>query len=84
MTQVQEEIPIRFLDGSEATIHRSGNNAAWICACGYPIPILGYSDVINSEKDYTIVACPSQSCNRRYRVVAPGFKGVPTHVSEIQ
>jgi len=83
MTQQQHLIRVEFSDGSASTAHRTGNNAAWICACRSPIPILGYSDTIDAESENSIVVCPSPECGRRYRVVAPGTMQIPTRVAEI-
>ncbi|MDB2687606.1 hypothetical protein N9Y42_10390 [Mariniblastus sp.] len=84
MPQTQHEIPIQFADGTTSTVHRTGNNAAWICACNNPTPILGYSDLVDADGDTSVVICPAEGCGRRYRVAAPGIKQVPTHVIEIR
>jgi len=81
--QAQHEITVEFLDGSERTCIRTGNNAAWHCQCGRPLPLIGYSDAIDSENQSSLVICPQPGCNKRYRVVAPGLKQVPTHVQEV-
>jgi hypothetical protein len=79
--QAQHEIPLRFTDGVEGVAVRTGNNAAWLCVCQRKWPLLGYSDAVSSENAYSVVHCPD--CARKYRVVAPAVKGVPTHVLEI-
>ena len=79
--QAQEEIPLRFADGSEGVAVRTGNNAAWLCVCSRKWPLIGYSDAVRSERAYSIVRCPE--CARKYRVVASDFKKVPTHVLEL-
>lgn len=84
MTQTQHQIPIEFADGTTSTVYRTGNNAAWICACGHPTPLLGYSDAIDADGDASSIVCPADGCGRRYRVVAPGLKQVPTHVAELR
>ena len=81
MTQAQHEIPLVFKDGSKAAAVRTGNNAAWICACGRLLPLLGYSATLDSSSAASVVACPD--CDRRYRVVATAARGVPTEVREL-
>jgi hypothetical protein len=79
--QQQSPIPIRFLDGRVGEATRTGNNAAWICACGSASPLLGYSDVEDSTRDSSLVPCGG--CGRTYRVVAPGPRKAPTEVREV-
>ncbi len=79
--QTQHDIPLRFADGAEGVAVRTGNNAAWLCVCPRKQPLVGYSDAVTSGRAYSVVQCPH--CGRQYRVVAPGFKKVPTHVQEI-
>ena len=79
--QAQHEIPLRFADGAEGMAVRTGNNAAWLCVCPRHLPLIGYSDAVTSERAYSVIRCPD--CRRKYRVVAPGLKNVPTHVQEI-
>lgn len=81
--QVQHEIIVRFLDGTESSGVRTGNNAAWLCQCGRELPLVGYSDTIDSVNQYSLVICPERECGRAFRVVAPGLKQVPTHVQEV-
>lgn len=78
--QKQQDILVHFLD---CTMYgaRTGNNAAWLCRCGYDRPLVGYSDELNSPRDYSRVICPK--CGRVFRVVAPGRKKIPTHIQEI-
>ena len=81
MAQVQAEISITFLDGHQAVAAATGNNAAWLCLCHRPIPLLGYSDSEEPASVAAIVECPK--CRRRYRVIAPALKKVPTRIVEI-
>jgi hypothetical protein len=81
--QVQHEIAIRFLNGSEFHCVRTGNNAAWHCLCARELPLIGYSDAASSTDQNSLIICPEPGCGRRYRVVAPGLKQVPTHVQEV-
>lgn len=80
--QAQHEIPLRSADGIARIAVRTGNNAAWLCSCGRDRPLLGYSDSSDSPRVASVIFCPE--CDRRYRVVAPGLKQVPTHVEELQ
>lgn len=79
--QKQQQIPLRFLDGREGHATRTGNNAAWLCACGSDIPLIGYSDAADSGRMSSIVACAG--CGRAYQVAAPRLKQVPTEVLEV-
>jgi hypothetical protein len=81
--QIQHEIIVRFLDRTERKCVRTGNNAAWHCQCGRPLPLIGYSDGIDSANQNSLVICPEPSCGKRFRVVAPGLMQVPTHVQEV-
>ena len=82
MPQVQTEISITFLDGHYALAAATGNNAAWLCLCHRPIPLLGYSDSEKPVSAASLVECPK--CRRRYRVIAPSLKKVPTTIVEIE
>jgi hypothetical protein len=79
--QKQQDILVNFLDNTKGKCTRTGNNAAWLCQCGRQQPLIGYSDQLNSTRNYSRVICPD--CKRIFRVVAPGFRRVPTHVQEI-
>jgi hypothetical protein len=81
MPQEQHSIDIRFLDGKVATAIRTGNNAAWMCACERRAPLLGYSSSGDPPGENAVVVCPD--CGRRFQVVAPTNRAVPTHVREI-
>jgi len=79
--QEQHDIQVHFIDGTHSECSRTGNNAAWLCQCDRRRPLVGYSDELDSPRDYSKVACPD--CGRVYRVVSPGLKLVPTHVEQI-
>ena len=81
--QTQHETKVQFLDRTERTGVRTGNNAAWQCQCGRLLPLIGYSDGIDSANHNSLVVCPEPGCGKRFRVVAPGLKKVPTHVQEV-
>src|SRR5687767_13596607 len=55
-------IDLRLLDSSSSSATGLGNNAAWLCPCGHPLPLIA-SLAIARE-----VACPG--CSRHYRVTA--------------
>jgi len=82
MPQVQVEISITYLDGHQAVAASTGNNAAWLCICHRPVPLLGYSDDAQRTTSAAVVECPK--CKRRYRVLAPGARKVPTGIVELQ
>lgn len=79
--QKQHDIWAHFLDNTKVKCTRTGNNASWLCKCGHPQPLIGYSDELNSTRDHSRVICPH--CKHVFRVVAPGFRKVPTRVQEI-
>lgn len=79
--QKQHDILVHFLDGTTDNCIRTGNNAAWRCQRPCHQTLIGYSDELNSPRDYSRVICPR--CERVFRIVAPGFRRVPTHVQEI-
>jgi hypothetical protein len=81
--QAQHTIKVHFLDGSECPCVRTGNNAAWHCACDRGLPLIGYSDAADSTDQNSLIICPEPGCGRHYRVVAPGLKQVPTRVQEV-
>lgn len=57
-------IDVVFLDGSKASARAEGNNAAWMCRCGDPVPLVGRCYFQFGHDCHTI--CPS--CERRYVV----------------
>ena len=69
--QAQHEIKVQFLDHTERTGVPTGNNAAWQCQCGRPLPLIGYSNGIDSANHNSLVVCPEPRCGKRFRVVAP-------------
>jgi hypothetical protein len=79
--QKQHDILVHFSNGTQDNCVRTGNNAPWLCPCGRRLPLVGYSDELTSLRECSKVICPE--CNRVYRVVAPSFRRVPTHVQEI-
>ena len=58
-----------MLDESVVGAGAVGNNAAWNCPCGHPVPLVG-SLVIAVTVD-----CPT--CESRYRVVSDAPAGPP-------
>ena len=57
-------VPVQFLSGNKSIAGAEGNNAAWICECGEPIPLLGRCYFQFGHACHTI--CPV--CSRKYRV----------------
>jgi hypothetical protein len=82
MSQAQHEIPLYWASGHEGRAARTGDNAAWACLCGREQPLLGYSDRSDSASSASLVVCPD--CGRRFRVVSPTARGVPSHVQELE
>jgi hypothetical protein len=60
MPQEQRKIKLIFIDGNQGIAIATGNNASWICQCGYKMPLIGRSG-------NTKVECPE--CNRNYKVI---------------
>jgi hypothetical protein len=60
MVQEQRQLDLVFLDGKKGVAVATGNNASWLCPCGYEFPLIGRSGV-------TRVACPD--CDRKYLVI---------------
>ncbi|WOV91927.1 MAG: hypothetical protein R1F54_04685 [Candidatus Zeuxoniibacter abyssi] len=46
-SQPQETIPLQLKSGKESAATLNGNNAAWLCVCGYRLPLIWSS--INSK-----------------------------------
>jgi len=58
-------IPVSYKNGQGGTARAEGNNAAWICACQNPIPLVGRCYFQFGHDCHTI--CPD--CNKHYRVL---------------
>lgn len=41
MPQTLRNIPLQLKDGAAREAVAVGNNAAWLCPCGQPLPLLG-------------------------------------------
>lgn len=64
------EVPVTFKNGSKAKARAEGNNAAWMCACGAALPLIGrcyfqFGDTCRTK-------CPD--CDRVYRVAGDAKK----------
>ena len=57
-------VPAVFLDGTTMEVRAEGNNAAWHCPCGAPLPLLGRCYYQFGQDCHTV--CPH--CGRTYRV----------------
>jgi len=53
-------IDVRCFDGSVIKANAIGNNAAWLCPCGYVLPLIASLRIARE------VSCPP--CHRRYRL----------------
>jgi len=71
------EIPLNALDGKAGTARAEGNNAAWMCACGDALPLLGRSF---PPKHAPNTVCPK--CGRRYALQTSENK--PVAVAEVK
>ncbi len=68
------DIPVTFLSGKKGMARAEGNNAAWTCECGDPIPLLGRCYYQFGDTCYSV--CPSSTCNRKYRVIGRDKKAI--------
>jgi hypothetical protein len=81
--QLQRTISVLFLDGSKKNAVATGNNAAWVCSCPNPLPLIGRSGKYNSITNGYVVLCPC--CERSYYVLPEGKDyGRASKVKEIQ
>ena len=70
MPQRQEKVPLQFLDNETRYSSATGNNAAWLCPCGFERPLVGRSGLAKGPTEGYIVVCPK--CTRQYFVVPDG------------
>jgi hypothetical protein len=66
------EVPVTFLDGSEAEARAEGLVASWHCKCGENLPLVGRAYFQFGHHCHTI--CPNEQCGRRYRVIRDANK----------
>ena len=52
----------------------NGNNAAWLCVCGYRLPLIWNGGGLKHKKRYTI--CPE--CKKHYEGLP--YKGIPEEI----
>jgi len=82
MAQEQRQIILKMLKGEVKHATAFGNNAAWLCICGRPLPLLGCSGSVKGPTSNTRVDCPN--CHRRYFVVPDGYdQAAAREVTEI-
>ena len=70
MTQAQNIVAVEMLDGAKSKAIATGNNAAWICVCGRPEPLLGRTGSLKGVSEGSRVDCPK--CQRKYFVAPAG------------
>ncbi len=67
-SQAQEKIPLESSEGELIGVAvKTGNNAAWMCICGYNMPLIWAKFPPNSKKP---TIC--NECGKKYRGVAVG------------
>jgi hypothetical protein len=66
----QFTVLISYLSGKTGIAGAAGDRAAWLCACGYPTPLIGRSNYGISYRRYTL--CPQ--CSRKYLVHGSLFR----------
>ena len=67
VSQQQHTVRLVLSDGSEREATATGNNAAWLCACGRKLPLIGRTGRKAHPTDAFRVICPD--CSRQYHVV---------------
>ena len=79
--QPQKTIPLKFKDGTCGGVAiRNGNNAAWMCVCGYHLPLIWSGHIAyDSKKDkkpFTVCG----KCGKKFQ----GDKTIPTKIMEVK
>ena len=83
MSQAQNIVAVELIGGRTSRAIATGNNAAWICVCGRPEPLLGRTGALKGASSGTSVECPK--CSRKYFVVPRGKdQGPVSKVVEFQ
>ena len=67
MPQTQNIVDVILKDGRKFCGIATGNNASWLCVCGYSYPLLGRSGFLGGVSDGMRVDCPE--CDRKYFIV---------------
>jgi hypothetical protein len=73
MPQLQLAVPLIFQNELMGEAIATGNNAAWLCPCGWALPLIGRSGATAGPTAGTEVNCPSPVCGRRYFVEPNGY-----------
>lgn len=82
MPQAQNSVPLVFQQAPAVQAAATGNNAAWLCACGRAEPLIGRSGAVAGPTPGTEVICPT--CKRRYFVRPDGYdKAAVLRVEEV-
>ena len=81
ITEEQEQIPIslKYKSKDEQVIGvaiKTGNNAAWMCVCGYQLPLI-WSRFFAEQNSQEFVIC--KKCGRKYK-----GEGSPDTILEIE
>lgn len=66
MPQEQRHIPCEFVGREPGVAIATGNNAAWLCRCGYAHPLVGRTGHQDRHPDSFSIVCPQ--CDRAYFV----------------
>jgi len=67
MGQEQRQIPCRFIGEDNGIAIATGNNAAWLCSCGYSLPLVGRTGYVEKHAEAFSVICPD--CQRKFFVL---------------
>ena len=71
MPQPRNMVSLVFLNSPQSQAATTGNNAAWLCACGFAEPLIGRSGAVAGSTANTEVVCPG--CKRRFFVAPNGY-----------
>jgi hypothetical protein len=83
MPQTNSTVPLVLINGLRLLAFVTGNNAAWLCPCGYQNPLIGKSGNVSGATSAAEVHCPF--CKKRYFVVPDGGDQVGVlRVDELQ
>ena len=67
MGQEQRQVVVKMLNGDTREAAATGNNAAWHCACGYELPLVGRT-YESTPKPNQVVQCPNSKCGKFYHL----------------
>ena len=84
MAETQDHIKILLLDTNGKSIGdaiRNGNNAAWMCVCGYQFPLIwsGHIAIKGKKNEPPVPYVICNKCGNKYT----GDKEIPTKIMKV-